>query len=237
MSKMTILGINEDRDDVLDTLMRMGAVEIREDENDEETNSRPSGATYADNVDVRSRLKRMIDDLIFRFPETRTLSKRKIRISESDFLFKPEEEKELRSTVDRFEALLSEREAHLSSIRTFEQQRDQLELWADVPIDLSIRETKTTTLIYGIFRDTSSLSAFENDLERDFPLTALYLLNDPKIPCRVAIITIDDELPSVRARLAASDYQDIPNLPFTGSAIKTLDTGGTHRGRRSHRVG
>ena len=225
MSKMTILGITEDRDDVLDALMRMGAVEIREEENDEETSSRPSGATYADNVDVRSRLKRMIDGLSLRFPDTQALSKRKIRISESDFVFTPEEEKEFRSKVDRYESLLSERESHLASIKTLEQQRDQLELWADVPMNLSIRETKTTTIIYGIFKDTSSLSAFEDDLERDFSLTALYLLNDPKkIPCRVAIITIDDELPRVRARLAASDYQDIPNLPFTGSAIKTLAT-------------
>lgn len=224
MSKMTILGMNEDRDDVLDALMRMGAVEIRE-EGDEETNRRPSGAAYVDNADVRSRLKRMIDDLVLRFPETQALSKRKIRISESDFVFTTEEETELRSMVDRFEALLSDREAHLSSIRTLEQQLDQLALWTDVPVDLSIRKTKTTSLIYGIFRDTTSLSAFENDFERDFPLIALYLLDDPKkIPCRVAIVVVDEELPRVRARLAASDYQDIPNLPFTGTAKETLVT-------------
>lgn len=225
MSKMTILGINEDRDDVLNALMRMGAVEIREKEGDEETNRHPSGSAYVDNADVRSRLKRMIDDLILRFPETRALSKRKIRISESDFVFTPEEEKELRSMVDRFEALLSEREASLSLIRSLEQQRNQLALWTDVPINLSIRETKTTSLIYGIFKDTSSLSSFEGDLERDFPLTALYLLDDPKkIPCRIAIVTMNEELPRVRARLAASDYQDIPNLPFTGTANETLVT-------------
>ncbi len=54
MAKMTILGAREDRDEVLDALMRSGAVELvsrTEDPSEPSTDS-----SYVDNVDMRVRL-------------------------------------------------------------------------------------------------------------------------------------------------------------------------------------
>jgi V/A-type H+-transporting ATPase subunit I len=220
MSKLTIVGLHEDRADVLDALMKMAGVEIIEDKSGSES---ARSMTYASNLDMRARLKRAISGLSARFPEARHIVGKKLLVSEEAFVITEEDETKAQKQLNRYEALLREEEALELSLSVLHDQREQLMPWVDIPIDLTVRNTDRTTIIYGVFRDTTAFDAFERDVACDLPLASAFILEeDAKFPAKVAIVTIDEQLPRIRARLAASDFHEIPDLPFTGSASDTL---------------
>ena len=221
MAKMTILGAREDQDEVLDSLMRSGAVEIvKNNELDEE---RTVSTASIDNVDLRVRLSRIIAVMQRRFPEAKRLSIQKLPVKEKDFLFTDKEENELRALVSRFEAQLEQEEAIAAKLSRLEQQVEQLLPWQDIPVDLSQHETARTKLIYGIFMDALSFESFESDLRRDYPLaTSFFLEEEGLFPAKVAVVSLDEQLAGVRARLSSCDFHEIPKLPFTGTAHATI---------------
>ncbi len=176
MAKMTILGAREDQDEVLDSLMRSGAVEIVK--NNELDDERKVSTASIDNVDLRVRLSRTIAVMQRRFPEAKRLSIQKLPVKEKDFLFTDKEENELRALVSRFEAQLEQEEAIAAKLSRLEQQVEQLLPWQDIPVDLSQHETARTKLIYGIFMDALSFESFESDLRRDYPLATSFFLEE-----------------------------------------------------------
>lgn len=89
MSKLTIVGLHEDRADVLDALMKMAGVEIIEDKSGSES---ARSMTYASNLDMRARLKRAISGLSARFPEARHIVGKKLLVSEEAFVITEEDE-------------------------------------------------------------------------------------------------------------------------------------------------
>lgn len=221
MGKMTILGVRGDRENVLDALMRSGAAEIVEDYELDSTIAH--GAAFADNLDMRSRLNRTIAGLQKRFPAAKQLSLKKLTVSEEEFTFTDSEETELRALVARYEELVIEEEACEHAIAMLEQQIGQLVSWRDIPLDLSVRKTSHTTIIYGVFMDGVALDSFEADLLRGFPLATTYHLEEVGVfPAKVAIVTVNEQLPRVRTRLASCDFHEIPNLPFTGTPNATI---------------
>lgn len=220
MGKLTILGLTRDREAVLDALMRSGAVELIDEKKEEAF----AGMDLVDNLDMRVRLQRTISDLQKRFPELGRLSGKKLTVSEEDFLFSPSEEEAMRALVQRYEDLVSREEDLNQAIHQLEQEEAQLQPWGRIPLDLSVRETGKTRLIYGTFADQASALAFERDLGRDFPLTAVYYLEEEDLfPAKVLIITIKDQAGLVRARLSSSHFHEIPDLPLTGTARASLE--------------
>lgn len=220
MSKLTIIGLSEDRADVLDALMKMGGVEIVEGKSDGDP---VRSMAYASNIDMRARLKRAIDGLSTRFPEARRLVGTKLVVSEEAFAFTEEGELEVQKLLSRYEELLRKEEALDLSLSVLHDQTEQLMPWVDIPIDLTLRNTDRTTIIFGVFRDSTAFDAFECDVARDLPLASAFILEEEvKFPAKVAIVTLDEQLPRIRARLAAADFHEIPDLPFTGSASETL---------------
>lgn len=221
MAKMTILGAREDQDEVLDSLMRSGAVEIVK--NNELDDERKVSTASIDNVDLRVRLSRTIAVMQRRFPEAKRLSIQKLPVKEKDFLFTDKEENELRALVSRFEEHLEQEEAIAAKLSRLEQQIEQLLPWQDIPVDLSQHETARTKLIYGIFMDALSFESFESDLRRDYPLaTSFFLEEEGLFPAKVAVVSLDEQLAGVRARLSSCDFHEIPKLPFSGTAKATI---------------
>ncbi|HZK28824.1 MAG TPA: V-type ATPase 116kDa subunit family protein [Clostridia bacterium] len=221
MGKLTILGVRGDRDKVLNALMRSGATEIVEDK---DLDSKiEHGAAFIGNMDMRARLNRAIAGLQKRFPKAKQLSLKKLRVSEEDFTFTEREEEELHALLARYEDLTVEEEACDHAIALLEQDIVQLDPWKDIPVDLSDRNTVYTTSIYGVFRDAATLDSFEADIVRSFPLAMTYLLEEVGVfPAKVSIVTVNEQLPLIRARLASCDFHEIPSLSFTGTAKATI---------------
>ncbi|HQC49271.1 MAG TPA: V-type ATPase 116kDa subunit family protein [Bacillota bacterium] len=220
MSKLTIVGLHGDRTGVLDALIKMGGVEVIEDKAEGESTR---SMAYASNLDLRARLKRAVSGLSARFPEARHLVGKKLLVSEEAFAITEKDESKVQKQLNRYETLLREEEALDLSLSVLHDQAEQLMPWVDIPIDLTVRNTNKTTIIYGVFRDAMAFDAFERDVARDLPLASAFILEeDAKFPAKVAIVTINEQLPRIRARIAASDFHEIPDLPFTGSASDTM---------------
>ena len=221
MSKMTILGVREDRDTIIDALMRLGAAEIdRIGIGDD----RPlPGAAHAGNLEMRARLARVIEGLQKRFPSVRQLSARKLPVTEDEFSFTDCEEAELEELVAHYESLTSREDSIQHRITLLEQQIAQLQPWSPVTLDLTEQGSSRTSVIFGIFMDAASLDSFQGDLLRDFPLAAVHLLEEEGLfPAKTAIITLNEQLPRVRSRLSSCAFHEMPKLPFTGTARATI---------------
>ncbi len=220
MSKLTVVGLHEDRAGVLDALMKMGCVEIADKKMDSKS---AHSMAYVSNIDMRARLKRTIEALSTRFPEARQSIGKNLVISEEAFAITEEDELKAQKQLSRYDALLREEEALNVSLSVLHDQIEQVMPWADIPIDLTIRNTDRTTIIFGVFRDVSTFDAFERDLANELPLASAFILQEEvRVPVRVAIVTMDEQLPRIRARLAAADFHEIPDLPFVGSAFETM---------------
>ncbi len=221
MSKLTILGVHEDREKVLDALMRLGGVEMIEDK---QSGDSVRSMAFASNLDMRARLKRSIEGLSARYPEARHMIGKKLLVSEETFSLSEEDEHNAQELLSRYEALLREEEALSLSLSVLEDQKSQLSPWLSIPLDLTVRKTDKTTIIFGVFRDVMAFDSFERDIARDLPLASAFILEEEvKFPAKVAIVTVNEQLPRIRARLAAADFNEIPNLPFVGSAAKTME--------------
>jgi len=213
--------MHEDRDNVLDALMRLGGVEIIEDKTGDESSSR--SMSYASGTDRRARLKRAIETLSARFPEARRIVGKKFIVSEESFSFSEEDERHVESLLGQYEALLREEESLTLSLNVLKEQKAQLAPWLGIPLDLTVRKTDRTTLIFGVFRDSTAFDSFDRDIARELPLASVFMLEDgARFPAKVVIVTLDDQLPRIRARLAAADFNEIPDLPFAGSADQTM---------------
>ncbi|NLA95538.1 MAG: hypothetical protein GX838_01660 [Clostridiaceae bacterium] len=223
MSKMTILGVREDRDKIIDALMRLGAVEI--DRSGIKDDRSPQVAANADNFETRARLVRTIEGLQKRFLSARQLSVKKLSVTEEEFSFTEREEAELRDLVSHYETLIAQEESILHQVTLLEQQIAQLLPWSGITLDLTEQTSFRTSVIFGTFMDATSLDSFQTDLLRDFPLAAVHLLEETGVfPAKTAIISLNEQLPRVRARLASCAFHEIPKLPFTGTAEVTINS-------------
>lgn len=223
MSKMTILGVREDRDRVIDALMRSGVAEI--DARDLTGEKAPRQAADTDSLALRSRLSHAIQGLQKKSPSARQLAMKKLVVSEADFSFSADEEREMQALLNRYEKLVEDEASLQHEIAQIEQQIEQLEPWRQVRLDLTEQTTSRTALILGVFADAISFDTFQADLARDYPLAAVYSLEEAGVyPAKVAIVTIAEQLPRVRARLTSCAFHEIPRLPFTGTAQATIDS-------------
>ena len=221
MSKMSILGVRGDREKVIDALMRLGLTEI--DESETELDQTRPDLDQAANLDMRARLIRAIGQLQNRFPTARQLASKKLTVTEEDFIFTPSEEEDIRQLVSRYESLIEEEESINHEISLMEQEMAQLVPWKRIPVDLTKKGTARTRLVFGTFMDAVSQETFEADALEDFPLTAVQLLEEVGIyPAKVVIVTLDEQLAHVRARLASCAFHELADLPFTGTARDSL---------------
>lgn len=221
MSKMTLLGLLEDREPVIDFLMRSGAAQI--DRSEIPPEQERASSAYADNLAMRARLAKVISGLQKLLPADQQQSLRRLTVSETDFAFSQEEEEELRALTAVYENLLAREESCRQRLSALDEQMAQLLPWREVPMDLRQRTTASTAALYGIFMDADSFDSLQADLIQDYPLASLYSLEkDQHFPAKSLLVTVKEEVPRLRARLASCAFHDLPNLPFTGTAAQTL---------------
>jgi len=170
-------------------------------------------------------LSHAIQGLQKKSPSARQLAMKKLVVSEADFSFSADEEREMQALLNRYEKLVEDEASLQHEIAQIEQQIEQLEPWRQVRLDLTEQTTSRTALILGVFADAISFDTFQADLARDYPLAAVYSLEEAGVyPAKVAIVTIAEQLPRVRARLTSCAFHEIPRLPFTGTAQATIDS-------------
>ena len=232
MSYMTIIGMCHERDAVLEALMKQGSAQlIEEDPDANEGVCKTSVVTsgFAENVDLRNRLIRSIETIDRRFPMKKPMFSTKPSVSESEFDMSEYDEELSRQLLYKYESAVERENELRAELNTIEQRREELFAWEDIPLDLNVRETELTEIIYGTLRDQRSLDNLIAEINEEMSTATIFNLGftEAKSPL-LALVEMKEDSPHLRARLSAYEFKALPMQAVLGTAKKSLETLNSH---------
>ncbi|MDD2427092.1 MAG: V-type ATPase 116kDa subunit family protein [Eubacteriales bacterium] len=227
MSYMTIIGMSQDRDAVLDALMKMGAIQVTEavpDADAETVKPAASSGSFVENADLRNRLVRTIELVERRFPQKKPMFSAKPTVSETEFDMSEYKEELSLQLLYNFESAVERENELRSELNSIGQRREELSPWRDVPLDLSARETELTEIIYGTLRDQKNLTELEAELTEELPTATIFHLgtSESNAPL-LAVVDMKEDAPHLRTRLSAYEFKALPTQAVLGTAKKSLE--------------
>lgn len=218
MKKIEVAALAKDRDRILSTLTREGTVEIVPVHKEEATASPEDQKRLRETIQLRSRLADALKEMDRRFPpENKSLFTLREKISEDDFKQASEESEALEQSLSAWEDALSAEHELKNQIANRRDQQSILEVWRDVPIDLSVTETEKTFVIYGISNDPQLFAELKTQLADEAPETALLSLKEIGKQKLLAVLTRKTDAARVRSRLTGADIHPLPLVGQEGT--------------------
>lgn len=172
MNKITILGLKKERSSLLESLMKFGVVDLKEEKPDENLDGIYNSADNNEVAEIDaviSDFERAISILDSYVPKKQSLfSARKI-ISESDYLNTIKQREDILSCVNKINDL----EDEITKIKSEENRLKNLALsldpWINIDIPLNVSETKYTFCLMGTIPATRNYQDFLTDLSQKCP--------------------------------------------------------------------
>ncbi len=218
MKKIEVAALAKDRDRILSTLTREGTVEIVPVHKEEATASPEDQKRLRETIQLRSRLADALKEMDRRFPpENKSLFTLREKISEDDFKQASVESEALEQSLNAWEDALSAEHELKNQIANRRDQQSILEVWRDVPIDLSVTETEKTFVIYGISNDPQLFAELKTQLADEAPETALLSLKEIGKQKLLAVLTRKTDAARVRSRLTGADIHPLPLVGREGT--------------------
>jgi len=218
MKKIEVAALAKDRDRILSTLTREGTVEIVPVHKEEATASPEDQKRLRETIQLRSRLADALKEMDRRFPpENKSLFTLREKISEDDFKQASVESEALEQSLNAWEDALSAEHELKNQIANRRDQQSILEVWRDVPIDLSVTETEKTFVIYGISNDPQLFAELKTQLADEAPETALLSLKEIGKQKLLAVLTRKTDAARVRSRLTGADIHPLPLVGQEGT--------------------
>ncbi|HHT45648.1 MAG TPA: V-type ATP synthase subunit I [Fastidiosipila sp.] len=218
MKKIEVAALAKDRDRILSTLTREGTVEIVPVHKEEATASPEDQKRLRETIQLRSRLADALKEMDRRFPpENKSLFTLREKISEDDFKQASVESEALEQSLNAWEDALSAEHELKNQIANRRDQQSILEVWSDVPIDLSVTETEKTFVIYGISNDPQLFAELKTQLADEAPETALLSLKEIGKQKLLAVLTRKTDAARVRSRLTGADIHPLPLVGQEGT--------------------
>ena len=193
MNKLSVIGLEDERNSVLDILHRSGCVQITDAfEPGEDT----SIAKYE--YDKRlDRIDEFIDDTkkarnaIFPFDtRKKNIFEPKTDISGFEFEKYINRETEIFSKIKSINELLDEKSRLSTEDNKLKNQKNSLEPWKDLDLSLDFSGTKYTVVFLGTVPNKVTIETLENDLKRKFDETILNRICFDNLQQYVLVITL-----------------------------------------------
>jgi vacuolar-type H+-ATPase subunit I/STV1 len=195
MEKLTVIGLREERDPVMDTLMRLGAVELIEPPTEQETNAEetalvPERQAIQGEISLMSRLEMAIDIARRRHPVKRKMFSGRRQVDAATLMGVAGREKELLGQVSRIEqnqtriAELRQQLGHLATLR------DLLQPWEGLDLDLMQQQTAHVQVFLGSLDTPETLRQAEIQLREEVPESLLTVLSEDEGGLRCAAATL-----------------------------------------------
>ena len=220
MNKITVVGLSSDRDEVLNTLMRSGVMEIvsREDGGDQ--------VSSEDRIITEQNLSRLETanmQMGRRFPpEGSGLFRSKGKISDEEFMLSGQAESKTLSNLAAWEDLLSEENFAKQRLTALKEELSQISPWQNLDIDLSITETQQTNIMYGVFLDETEIEELEEQLSQDSPETNIIRFLRTEEGTLAAVVMLKENAPPTRLLVQASDFHVVPAQISTGKPAQII---------------
>lgn len=179
MNKITVLGLTEERSALLKSLLKLGVLEIDQEEPGEDLGDKAYNLdvlTDLANIDEKkSKLERAIDILSRYAPVKKPILSARRVISEADYNQKIKDGDRILSyayQINSAEDDLTKLKGEENNIRS---QLDSIEPWLNLDIPLELTNTRYTFFHTGSLPRRIDLKAFEEDLKTEFPESALLI--------------------------------------------------------------
>ncbi|MGI6122866.1 MAG: V-type ATP synthase subunit I [Acetivibrionales bacterium] len=180
MNKITVLGLSEERSALLKSLLKLGVLEINQEEPQEDFGDKTYNINVltelADIDENISQLERAIDILSRYAPVKKPfLSARRI-ISEADYNQKTKEIDKILSAATQIisaEDDLSKLKGEENNIRS---QLDSIEPWLKLDIPLELTDTRYTFFQTGSLPGRIDVKALDENLKAEFPESGLLIV-------------------------------------------------------------
>lgn len=241
MDKVTVIGFHEQKDDIVDALMRLGAVELIEESDQgpdlsDFTSSVPSeseSSGQADSLSQQNENSRIDEDLLFRIARAIEVTSRLQPVKKKMFsgrrtvdvaeLFQiADREKELLDVVSRLE----QNETRLVECRmqrgNLLAKRELLLPWISLDLDLSDPKTEYTQIFLGSYLSPGEVRQAENQLRENIWESHLEMISEDENGVRCAVVTLQTKADSVRGLLRQTGFNFLPDLDTAGTAADQI---------------
>lgn len=220
MSKITLLGMEEEREDLIKSLMNFGAVEINtlDAEDYEELADNPVVQEDLSSVEAQlAKVHTAIDSMNKYCPEKKGLfqSRRVITISEFEKL--NQDRKSTWGTVDK----IKEQEEKLTALKAEENKflnlQQSLAPWKGLTAPLEAVGTHKTNFQYGTIPSAVSWDLTQPEFAEKFPFSVLERINSDKDQHYIYFITHTDSTDECLSFLKARGYSRVTFQGLSGT--------------------
>lgn len=227
MEKLTVIGLREERDPIMDTLMRLGAVELIEPPTEQETSAEeaalvPERQAIQGEISLMSRLEMAIDIARRRHPVKRKMFSGRRQVDAATLMGVAGREKELLGQVARIEqnqtriAELRQQLGHLATLR------DLLQPWEGLDLDLKQQQTAHVQVFLGSLDTPEMLRQAETQLREEVPESLLTVLSEDEGGLRCAAATLRSRSDLARSILRKAGFSPLPEIDTPGTPSEQL---------------
>ncbi len=227
MEKLTVIGLREERDPIMDTLMRLGAVELIEPPAEQETSAEeaalvPERQAIQGEISLMSRLEMAIDIARRRHPVKRKMFSGRRQVDAATLMGVAGREKELLGQIARIEqnqtriAELRQQLGHLATLR------DLLQPWEGLDLDLKQQQTAHVQVFLGSLDTPEMLRQAETQLREEVPESLLTVLSEDEGGLRCAAATLRSRSDLARSILRKAGFSPLPEIDTPGTPSEQL---------------
>ena len=226
MDRLTVVGLDKDKDSILDALMRLGALEII---GQPEGTLLAAGSNTTDNLDpitqlqsILTRLEKTIELSRKLNTEKKPMFSSKRQVSSIDFLSISSRETEIMDRVRQIEH--NQGQIAELSIQKHRLQSNQLllEPWQDLEMDLAEQGTEHVRLFLGSFDTPEQLDALTAQLQEDAPETLIRTIADGETGLRCAVATWKPRGNLVLGHLRRFGFNSMPLQGEKGTPLQQI---------------
>ncbi len=215
MDHLTVVGLAEEQESIIEALMNLGAVEVIRQENDDEKKAADQRPQMLDEQisltsAAISRLNKMIEMAQKLNTEKKPMFSARRRVTADDFLDVAGREQQVMDQVNQFERNLVRQEELRNQQHRLESVNLLLEPWQDLDIDLSDQGTEHVRLFLGSLDTADQLLQLEEMLADDAPETLIRTLSNDEVSQRCIIATWRPRTSLVQAHLRRLGFNPLP---------------------------
>ncbi len=227
MNKITVLGLKEERSQLLKSLMDLGVVEITQEESGEDLRDKARNISVLDElnkIDSRlSVLSRSIDILNSHVPLKKSLFSARRIVSEKDY----NEVVKMRDSVLETAERINTCEDELLRLKSEEIRLnglvDSLEPWLGLNISLDVTSTRYAFCYTGSLAGNADVNAVREALWAEFPETDILIARSDDDRHYVAVIGLKTNETDIMNILRNWSWNKISIRDACGTAKETLE--------------
>ncbi len=238
MDKMTVVGLSADRKNIVDALMRLGAVEIIETGSQDETASQNDdgvlpavagdpetvpGEEQSLPVNALSRLEMAIQNADRLKPRKKAMFSGRRKVTAEDFLEIADRESAILDQVGRFEQNKTRQNDLQAQLTRLFSLSELLEPWRNLTVDLNSDGTEHVRVFLGSLASADLKNQIMVQLADEAPETLIEVLAADEGGLRCIIATWRPRTALVQAILRRSGFNALPIQSEAGTPAQQLD--------------